>query len=154
MRWSRGSGPVRSSIGPLPGHRLATRIPVRALAVIAAVSLAYHYSLLSLARGVGLQTPLAYLAFVPLIAIALGWVALRREPAQRPIHDRQLDYIVGIALILFAAAIAWFLPATLAARFWMYRVDLFSLPIFAAGIVTLLYGLRSVWTLRFPLGFL
>jgi exosortase len=142
------------STGPLSGHLLSGRIPVRALAVVAAVSLAYHYSLLTLARGVGLQTPLAYLAFVPLIAIALGWVALRREPVQRPIHDRQLDYIVGLALIVFAAALAWLLPTTLAARFWMYRVDLLSLPIFAAGIVTLLYGLRSVWTLRFPLGFL
>lgn len=142
------------STGPLPGSLLNGRIPVRALALVATVSVAYHYSLLTLARGVGLQTPLAYLAFVPLIAIVLGWVALRREPVQRPIHDRQLDYIVGLGLVLVAAALTWLLPSTLAARFWLYRVDLLSLPIFAAGVVTVLYGLRSVWTLRFPLGFL
>lgn len=142
------------STGPLSGGRFTGRLPVRALAVVATVSVAYHYSLLTLARGVGLQTPLAYLAFVPLIAIVLGWVALRRESAQRPIHDRQLDYIVGIALVLVAAALTWLLPSTLAARFWLYRIDLLSLPLFAAGVVTMLYGLRSVWTLRFPLGFL
>jgi len=127
---------------------------LRPAAVIVAISIAYHYSLLSLARGLGLQTPLAYLALVPPIALGLAWVALRREPSPLPIHDRQLDYIVGIALLALAAGVAFLLPDALTARFWIYRLDLLGLPVFAAGVVALFYGLRSLWALRFPIAFL
>jgi hypothetical protein len=49
------------------------------------VALAYNYSLETLVRGLGLQTPLAYLALVPLIALALGAVNFRLQPNLRPI---------------------------------------------------------------------
>jgi exosortase/archaeosortase family protein len=122
--------------------------------VVVAISIAYHYSLLTLARGLGLQTPLAYLSLVPVIALGLAWVALRREPAPLPIHDRQLDYIVGVGLMSLALAIAFLLPDALTTRFWIYRVDLVGLPVFAAGVISLFYGLRSLWALRYPIVFL
>jgi len=127
---------------------------LRPIAAVAFISLAYHYSLTTLVRGLGLQTPLAYLALVPLIAIALAWVAVRRAPEPRPIHDRQLDYIVGLGLIAVASSIGVLMPDVLATRFWLYRLDLVTLPIFAAGIVTILFGLRMLWTVRFPIAFL
>lgn len=134
--------------------RLSGRVPWRALAVVAIVLAAYHYSLLSLARGLTLQTPLAYLALVPAIALALAFVRLRREPIQLPIHDRQVDYIIGVTFLLLAAAVALFIPLVYETRFWLYRVDLLSLPFFVAGLVALLYGTRHLWALRFPVGFL
>jgi exosortase len=143
--------PRRALTGPFA---FLGRIPPAAAIVVALVAVAYHYSLVTLTRGLGLQTPLGYLALVPLVAVVLAWIGMRREMPQRPIHDRQLDYIVGVALIAVAAAVAFLLPSTLAARFWLLRMDLLGLPFFAAGLVALFFGLRTVWTLRFPIAFL
>jgi exosortase len=129
-------------------------LPVRPLAVLAVIAVAYNYSLLTLARGLSLQTPLAYLALVPLISIVLAWVRVAREPLGRPIHDRQVDYIVGLGLVASAAAISLVVPLTLTTRFWLYRVDLLSLPFFVAGIIALVYGVRRLWALRVPIAFL
>ncbi len=133
---------------------VAKRLPLRALALVALVAVAYHYSLLTLARGLTLQTPLAYLGLVPVIALTLGWFRLSRDATVRPIHDRQLDYIVGLGFVVVAAAVAFFLPLSLATQFWLYRVDLLSLPLFVAGLVALFYGVRKLWALKFPIGFL
>jgi exosortase/archaeosortase family protein len=130
------------------------RVPRRALALLGLVFVAYHYSLQTLARGLALQTPLADLALVPVIALILAWVRLRREPAPRPIHDRQVDYIVGLGLIAAALALVMLLPATLETRFWLYRIDLLSLPFFVAGVVTLLWGVRRAWAAKVPILFL
>ena len=133
---------------------MSARIPMRALIVLGLVALAYPWSLLTLTRGVTLQTPLAYLALVPVIALVLARFSLTRQPAPMPIHDRQLDYIIGLALILMAGAILLLLPDSLRSRFWLYRIDLLSLPFFVAGVVTLLYGVRRLWALRIPILFL
>jgi len=133
---------------------IAQRLPLRAIALVVVVAAAYNYSLLTLAGGLTLQTPLAYLALVPVIAFVLGWVQLSRIPPERPIHDRQLDYILGIGLILLAGAVAVLLPLSFATRFWVYRLDLLSLPLFVAGLVALFYGARKLWALRFPIAFL
>ncbi len=127
---------------------------MRAIVLLALVWLAYHYSVAALITSLSLQTPLAYLGLVPLIALALGWYRLSRQPALLPIHDRQVDYIVGLALILVAGMIAIVVPATLGTRFWLQRLDLLSLPFFVAGMVSLLYGVRHVWILKGPILFL
>ena len=132
----------------------AGRLPIRAIALIGLVVLAYNYSLLTLVRGLALQTPLAYLGLVPLIAVILAWVRLAREPSPLPIHDRQVDYIVGLALIGTALAVLLLPPLTLDTRFWLYRIDLLSLPLFVSGAVSLLWGVRRLWALRVPILFL
>lgn len=134
--------------------RPAKYVPWRAIAAGAAVLAAYHFSFLSLFYGLTLQTPLAYLALVPPMALILGVVRLRREPLQLPIHDRQVDYIIGLALLVVAASVALVIPLVYDTRFWLYRVDLLSLPFFVAGLVTLFYGTRHLWALRFPIAFL
>lgn len=138
----------------LPPVRGRLRLPVRGVVVLAVVAIAYNYSLVTLVRGLSLQTPLAYLALVPVIAALLAWWRMAREPIGRPIHDRQVDYIVGLALLLIAGVVSILVPLTLTTRFWLYRIDLLTLPFFAAGIVTLLYGVRRLWTLKFPIAFL
>ena len=134
--------------------RTYPRLPWRALTALLVIVAAYHYSLLSLARGITLQTPLAYLAAVPVIALLLAWVRIAREPAPRPIHDRQLDYILGIGLVLAAAVVAIVVPISMSHQFWLQRLDLIGLPLFASGVVILFFGVRHFWALRVPIGFL
>jgi exosortase len=140
-----GSRPA--AVGPL-----RWRLPGRATAVILVVLIAYNYSLGTLLRGISLQTPLGYLALVPIIALVLGWMRLAREPSPLPVHDRHLDYIAGLGLLALATAIAVVAPGGVA--FWLGRYDLLGLPFFVAGLVALFYGARRLWALKVPILFL
>jgi exosortase/archaeosortase family protein len=140
--------------GAVLSSQVLERVPVRALVLVASVALAYNYSLETLARGLTLQTPLAYLALVPLIAVLLGAINFRLEPRLRPIHDRQVDWIIGLLFIGVAAAIDLLLPSAYSTDFWQHRVDMIGLPFFAAGMISLLYGARRLWSLRWAVMFL
>ncbi|MDQ2933734.1 MAG: exosortase/archaeosortase family protein [Chloroflexota bacterium] len=129
-------------------------MPPRFIAVVGIVILAYPFSMFSLAKSLTLQTPLAFLGLVPPIALVLGWIRIRREPPMRPIHDRQVDYIIGLAFLGAAVAIASLMPLEMGPTFWLYRVDLLTLPLFVAGLIALFYGTRHLWALRFPIAFL
>jgi exosortase len=133
---------------------VARNVPVRAAALVGLVLLAYNYSLLTLARGLTLQTPLAYVALVPLIALILGIVRLRTEPAGLPIHDRQVDWIVGFSLLGLTAAVLFLAPNPTSSTFWLDRIDLLTMPLFVAGLIALLFGVRRLWALKAPLVFL
>jgi exosortase len=133
---------------------VARSLPVRAAALVGLVLLAYNYSLLTLARALTLQTPLAYLAFVPVIALILGFARLRIEPRSLPIHDRQIDWIVGLGLVAVAGAVLMMAPSSTSSTFWLQRVDLLTLPVFVAGLITLLFGIRRTWALKGPIAFL
>jgi len=131
----------------LPGGRR-----LRAAVLLVAVLVAYNYSLTTLVSGITLQTPLGYLALVPAVALVLAWVRLAREAAPLPIHDRQVDYIIGTGLLAVAMGIAFLAPT--ANGFWINRVDLVGLPFFVAGLVAILFGARRLWALKFPVAFL
>ncbi len=132
----------------------ARGLPLRAAVIAGLVLLAYHYSFLTLARGLTLQTPLAYLALVPVMALGLAAVRVRVEPRGVSIHDRQVDWIVGVVLLAITAAILVLLPNSTSSGFWLARVDLLTLPLFVSGLIALLFGVRRVWSLRFPILFL
>lgn len=134
-----------------PRYRLA-RLARPALA-LAAVVVAFRVSLQTLLADFTLDTPLAHLALVPFIALGLMVVGYRRASGP-DIHDRQLDWIVGLPLVLTALAANVVLPGRLSTEFWVYRVDLLSLPFFAAGAIVLIFGLRAAWEMRFGLAFL
>jgi exosortase/archaeosortase family protein len=140
-----------------PTSALVRALPVRAVLLIVAVVAAYHYSLISLARGLTLQTPLAYLGLVPLIALGLGWYWAVRRPAVGP-YDLRLDFtlgrLLGLALVLAALLIGVIVPMTSGLDFWLLRVDLLSLPVFVAGVIALLFGVRQLWNVRFAVLFL
>ncbi len=144
------SASFRASSQTLP----LDRIPVRAVAVVVAVALAYNYSLQTLLRGLDLQTPLAYLALVPPIAVLLGAANLRLQPVLPAIHDRQVDWILGLLLIGVAAVFTVLLPSGYSADYWLHRLDMLGLPFFAAGVVTLVYGVRRLWAMRWAIAFL
>jgi exosortase/archaeosortase family protein len=144
-----------SSLRPLNTRFAAARgFPLRAAAIIGLVLIAYNYSLLTLARGLGLQTPLAYLALVPLIAVGLAVARLRLEPRQLPIHDRQVDWIVGLGLLGVASAVLILVPDPTTSTFWLQRLDLLTLPLFVGGLIALLFGVRRMWSMKGPLAFL
>ena len=115
---------------------------------------AYYYSLTTLIRGLTLDSPLAYLGLVPFIVIGLV-IARGLAPRSEPdIHDRHVDYIIGLPLILLALALVLILPIHQSTFFWLWRLDLFSLPFFVAGAICVVFGLKALWRLRFPIAFL
>jgi len=131
-----------------------TQIGIRWAVLLVAVAAAYSYSLDTLVQTAGLETPLAYVSLVPLIAIALASVRARPTRPEPAIHDRQVDYIIGIPLILVAIAINQWLPGKMSAIFWVYRLDLFSLPFFVAGAVAIIFGTRVLWRQKLAVAYL
>ncbi len=131
-------------------HVTAVRIAV----FLTIVAVAYHYSLQTLMRSVQVDTPLAYLGLVPLIALALALGRGRPAAHEPSIHDRQVDYIIGIPLLVAALAINLLLPIRLSTMFWVWRVDLVSLPLFVAGAIAVVFGVRTLWRQRLPVAFL
>ncbi len=130
------------------------RTTLRLGALLAATTAAYHYSLLSLLQSLSLETPLAYVGLVPVMALLLAGLRARPLKAEPLIHDRQVDYIVGIPLLTAALAINVLMPRRLSTMFWVWRIDLFTLPFFVAGAVALLFGVRVMWRQRLAISFL
>jgi len=126
----------------------------RAAAVVVCVALAYNYSLQTLVQEMGQQTPLAYLGLVPLIALLLGAVLAQRRSAAPDIHDRYLDYIVGVPLLTLAMGLLIIAPDALPSVYWLHRLDLLSLPLFAAGAISLAFGVRALVRVRAAVLFL
>ena len=131
-----------------------TRTWIQVGVLLGAVLIAYNYSLSTLLQSANQQTPLAYISLVPAIALVLAGVRSRPLKPEPPIYDRQVDYAIGIPLILTAVAINELLPARMSALFWFYRVDLFSLPIFVAGAVAIIFGCRVLWRQKLAIAFL
>jgi exosortase/archaeosortase family protein len=142
-------GRRRSARPLLPVDSLGARLAALGVSVV----LAYHYSLLTLGRDLGLDTPLAYLGLVPFMAVGIALLAPRR-PAGPDIHDRQVDLIVGLPLVAAALFAQAALPGRLGSNFWLYRVDLLTLPVFVAGCVALLFGVRALARFWVPVAFL
>jgi exosortase/archaeosortase family protein len=126
----------------------------RAVLVLVAVAIAYRYSLRTLLGTVGTDTPLAYLGLAPLIAFGVALLLGRPGLPSADIHDRHLDYLIGVPLLATSILMTVVLPARMSLLFWYYRVDLLSLPLFVAGVVALLFGGATLWRVRYAVGFL
>ncbi len=131
-----------------------TRTRVQVAVLLLSVLIAYNYSLSTLLQTADQQTPLAYVSLVPAIALAIAAIRSRPLRPEPPIYDRHVDYTIGIPLILTAVAINELLPARMSAMFWVYRIDLFTLPIFVAGAVAIIFGSRVLWRQRLAIAFL
>ncbi len=142
---------LRATLSRVGRDTLGVRLAVAAAAVL----LAYHYSLLSLVRNLGLDTPLAYLGLVPAISIGIAAMLPRGAQFGGPdIHDRQLDLIIGLPLVAGTVVALHTLPERMSAIFWTLRIDLLTLPFFVFGVSVLLFGLRTTWRYRVPTAFL
>jgi exosortase/archaeosortase family protein len=127
---------------------------VRAALVLGAIVVAYHYSLLTLLRSLTLDTPLAYLGLVPAIALLLAVIAGRRWHWAPDVHDRYVDYIVAVPLLVLALVLMVVGPAVVSSFFWRWRLDLLSLPLFVAGAIVLVFGLRTALRVKAAIAFL
>ncbi len=122
--------------------------------LLGVVLLAYNYSLSTLIQNAGLETPLAYVSLVPAIALALAALRARPLRPEPPIYDRQVDYIVGLPLVIGALAVNLLLPSRLSTMFWVWRIDLLTLPFFVAGAVAIIFGVRVLWRQKLAIGYL
>jgi exosortase/archaeosortase family protein len=122
-----------------------TQTRIKVFSLIGIVVAAFHYSLSSLLQTLGYDTPLAYVGLVPIIALGLAWIHRIPRVVEPPIHDRQLDYILGLPLVAGSLIAAFVLPSRLGVMYWFNRVDLLLLPAFAAGATILIFGTRVAW---------
>ncbi|MCL5960249.1 MAG: exosortase/archaeosortase family protein [Chloroflexi bacterium] len=110
------------------------------------VLVAAWYSLLQLASLAPSDTPLAFVALVPVLA---GYLLIHdgRRPATN--RDQADPFVDGLAfLILFAVCsfLVFVLPVKLGWYYWLQRLDLLLVPVFATGIVFLFWGWAGVAT--------
>jgi len=134
----------------LMAHELKLRVTVLVVVVVAA----YHYSLITLLRQISLDTPLAYLGLVPLIALLLAAAQCWLPSARPDIRDRAVDYIIGLPLLVAALSVILVAPIRLSLLFWFWRLDLLTLPLFIAGAVAILFGVQALWRVRASILFL
>jgi exosortase/archaeosortase family protein len=130
------------------------KVARRTALALLAVLLCYHTSLWTLMRGLTVDTPLAYLGLVPIIAAVLGYALARPSINEPNIHDRHIDRIVGVPLVLAGFASLVLLPARLSTMYWLYRIDLLTMPLFVAGVVALAFGVRMLWRTKAAVLFL
>jgi hypothetical protein len=127
------------------------RALARGLWVAAAGALALSGSLPRLWEALGERDPSAY----RLTAVLAGAVALlaraRRAPGEPSIHDRQVDYLIGLPLLLLAAGELTVPPARFHGRFWASHADLLALPLLAGGAIAVVFGTRVLWRQRVTL---
>jgi exosortase len=129
-------------------------VGLRTAAALALVLVAYHTSLWSLVRGITVDTPLAYLGLVPIISMGLGYVLARPVAGEPEIHDRMVDRIVAVPLIMVALVALVLLPSRMSVVYWLWRIDLLTMPFFVAGVITLLFGVRMLWRTKAAVLFL
>jgi exosortase len=123
-------------------------------AAVLSVALAYHFSLETLAKSWRYDTPLADLVLVPVVAVLLLVAAARRHRYAAFLRLGRLDFLIGGSLLLPAVMILVFGPALWSKYFWAMRLDLLTLPLFAAAGVVLLFGSRALVAFWFPIVFL
>ena len=130
------------------------KIAIRTAIVFGATIVCYQVSLWTLMRGIAVDTPLAYLGLVPVIAAVLGYVLARPKGGEPDIHDRHIDRIIGVPLVLAALASLVLLPARMSTMYWLYRIDLLTMPLFVAGVISLAFGVRMLWRTKVAVLFL
>ena len=135
---------------------VSRRVPatVRAAAAIVAVGAAYYFSLGTLASDWRQDTPLAHLVLVPPLAATLLLGACLRHRHVASFRLGRLDLLFATVFFLPALLIVGAGPVLWSKYFWAMRLDLLTLPLFAAAAIVLLFGSRALVPLAFPLVFL
>jgi exosortase len=145
---------VAAATGTPPRARQPVREIALGTAVIVACCVAFHVTLRSLGQALLIDSPLAYLGLVPGGAVLIAAVRSRRRATEPDIEDRQLDLIVGVPLLVSGLAGQLVLHHRLGDTYWLLRLDLLMLPLFAAGATALLLGVRTMWRVRLGLALL
>ncbi|MGW6694742.1 hypothetical protein ACWF62_13315 [Rhodococcus sp. NPDC054953] len=86
---------------------------------------------------------LGYLTLLPLLGIAMAIGVTRRRHGELPIHDREVDYIVGTIALGASLAISYWLVPRYREEFLLLRLDLLSALVFVFGACVLMFGTRA-----------
>ena len=140
-------GAVDPAARPQRSYALS-HLTTRVIVVVAAVLGAYHYSLTTLIRTLGVDSPLAYLGLIPFIAFGICFYTARPTAGEPEVHDRYLDRIIGIPLVVIPVLVLLILPTQMSTYFWVWRIDLLTLPMFTAGCIALVLGTRTLLRVR------
>nr|WP_231134364.1 glycosyltransferase family 2 protein [Motilibacter deserti] len=135
-----GRAPAPAHLAPSRAGQLWARPLVRAMVLVAATVGAFAQAALALPSG-SLGWVVAA-AWVPLAAV-LVCHGVRRAAE---IEDLQLDLIVTAVFLGSAVLMGWHWGAATAGA-----GALCALPVFSAGMVTLLFGVRALWRAWLPL---
>lgn len=109
--------------------------------MVLAVGTAYWLSLATVVSGLAYQTPAAFAGLAPMLALGLFAVAyVRKADAIRAAG--RFDWALATLFVGLAGAIVFAGPSALSIYFWSARLDLLSMPMFAAGVVVLVMGWR------------
>ena len=128
---------------------------MKAVALGVAALVAYQFTLLSLVDFLRLDTPLAYLPLLPLFTAWTVYVrVLQYRAVSEPIRDRQVDFLVGVPLVVLAIALVTAVPAVWSTYYWSDRPDVVSMALFVCAGVIMFFGFNWFWRLRGPLLFL
>jgi exosortase/archaeosortase family protein len=139
----------------LPDGNLGVqRLWPRTVVLVATVLIAYRYSLAMTIHSLGADSPLAYLGLVPLIALCIGFATVTPRIGEPEVHDRYLDRIIAVPSLVLCSFVMIVLPSQLSSFFWLWRIDLLTLPLFVAGMVALLFGARSMFRVKAGILFL
>jgi len=87
---------------------------------------------------------LGYILVMPFLAAVAAIGIARRRVGELPIHDRQIDSLVGGMALLVSVAVQWLLLPRYEEQFSVLRIDLLSWLLFVLGAAVLLFGLRPV----------
>ncbi|GEM_PF-7017690 len=115
---------------------------IRPVTFIAIVTVAYLFSFADLVAVAAYDTPLAYLGLVPILALIVGMWRYRQCRVAPPVVA-PADLVMGGALILLAGGIGIAGQMVVGAYAYWVRLDLLSLPIFALGVLIILYGINA-----------
>ncbi|PTR25771.1 hypothetical protein C8K36_106204 [Rhodococcus sp. OK519] len=88
--------------------------------------------------------PLGYVFVMPILAGVAAFGIARRRGRELPIHDRQIDSIVGGMGLIFALVMEWLLLPRYEEQFSLLRIDLLVCLLFVISSAVLMFGLRPV----------
>jgi exosortase/archaeosortase family protein len=126
-----------------------------AAAIVLVTAVAYNLTLGSMFDYLRLETPLAYLPLLPFFSIGIAlFTAHRYRNVSAGIRDRQIDFLIGIPMIVFAMLLITIVPALASTYYWSNRPDVLSMALFVGGLITIFYGINWFWRLKGALVFL
>jgi exosortase/archaeosortase family protein len=126
-----------------------------AAGIVLVTVVAYSLTLGSMFDYLRLETPLAYLPLLPFFSIGIAlFTAHRYRNVSAGIRDRQIDFLIGIPMIVFAMLLITIVPALASTYYWSNRPDVLSMALFVGGLITIFYGINWFWRLKGALIFL
>lgn len=128
----------------LRDRSISVRIAGRWLLIAVCTLGAFWPSILRTVDDLRGGDPLGYIFVMPFLAGVAAFGIARRRGNELPIHDRQIDSIVGGMGLVFALVMQWLLVPRYEEQFSLLRIDLLVCLLFIVSSAVLMFGLRPV----------